>query len=151
MAKTRSTGTFLIIPLGDSTFGYGRTLAQPNIAFYRYRTDAPDSDLDRIAASPIAFTLAVLVSDANRWRALGQRELEHELQQPIVRFMQDIADFRQCTIFDNTGMVHDVSPEECVGLERSVVWNSSGVTRRLLDMFAGRPNDSVERNKVRLS
>ena len=142
-------GTFLLIPLGDGTFGYGRLLDDPNVAFYRYRTEQPEADLDKIAASPIAFTIASRT--AKTWEPIGRRELEEVLLKPVVRFSQDRADFRQCTIYDNHHNVRNASPEECEGLEPAAVWEPSGVVQRLLDVFAGRPNEDVEHMKVRRS
>ncbi len=64
--------------------------------------------------------------------------------------MQDIGDFRRCTIFDTAGAERAAEPQECVGLERAVVWEKQAIEERLLDAFAGRPNADVERLKVRL-
>lgn len=47
-------------------------------------------------------------------------------------------------------MSRRADPQECVGLERLVVWEEVGVEERLLDTFMGRPNDTAERLKVRL-
>jgi hypothetical protein len=144
-------GSFLRVRLADGSFGYGRMLEPPPIdAFYEYRTEKPDSDLDRIASKPILFKVGVRHSDLDSWEIIGWRELEEPLTQPIVQFRQDVGDFRRCTIFDSTGHSRSAEPYECVGLERQAVWEQSGVEERLLDAFMGRPNDSVERLKVRL-
>jgi hypothetical protein len=45
-------GTFLMIPMADASFGYGRILEQPYTAFYNYRTSEPTEDLDTIASKP---------------------------------------------------------------------------------------------------
>ena len=50
------------------------------------------------------------------------RELEEHLAQPVVQFMQDLGDFRRCTIFDTAGNEREAEPKECVGLERAAVW-----------------------------
>lgn len=64
--------------------------------------------------------------------------------------MQDVGNFRRCTILDTAGSMRDAEPQECVGLERMAVWEDSGVEDRLLDTLMGRPNETVERFKVRL-
>lgn len=143
-------GTFLRVPLADGSFGYGRALELPFDAFYDYRTESPDSDLDRIASKPILFRVAVRHLEPNSWESIGWKELEEPLSQPIVAFRQDRGDFRRCTVFDTVGNSRSAEPHECVGLERMVVWELSGVEKRLLDAFMGRPNSSVERHKVRL-
>jgi hypothetical protein len=122
-----------------------------NVAFYRYQTEKLETDLDAIVASPLAFAVAVRVPGEGEWRSIGQRELEDVLRQPVVRFHQGLADFRKCTIYDNAGNVRAASPEECEGLERASVWEPHNVKDPLLDTFAGRPNGSFERTKVRRS
>ncbi|PTL84104.1 immunity 26/phosphotriesterase HocA family protein [Vitiosangium sp. GDMCC 1.1324] len=143
-------GTFLRIPLADGTFGYGRALSRVFDAFYDYRTESPDSDLDRIASKPILFKIAVRHLEPGSWEVIGRRKLEESLAQPIVQFRQDMGNFRDCTIFDTVGNSRSAEPQECVGLEAMAVWEQHGVENRLLDTFMGRPNASVEDLKVRL-
>jgi hypothetical protein len=143
-------GTFVRIPLADGTFGYGRLLDPPYVAIYNYRTNQPSDDLDTIASQPVMFTPSVRTIGLKNWTPIGKRELEEKLKQPIVRFMQDIADFRNCTIYDTAGLERTAAPEECVGLERAAVWETHHVEERILDTFMGRPNGVAERMKVRL-
>lgn len=138
------------IPLGNGSFGYGRVLETPYMAFYRHSSAGPDTSLDRIASSDILFRIAVHVS-AQRWEPIGWRALEPQLTQPIVAFTQDLGDFRRCIIFDTAGNERVASPQECVGLEPSAVWEQHHVEERLLDTLMGRPNDDLERLSVRLS
>ena len=142
-------GTFVRIPLVDGSFGYGRILERPYKAFYNYRTTEPLSDLDEIGAQPVLFKQAVRIFDSDGWVTLGVRPLEGEVARPVVRFMQDLADFRKCTIFDTAGMKRRVTPEECVGIERASVWDAWHIAERLLDTFMGRPNEIEIRSRVR--
>jgi Immunity protein 26 len=148
--RTYKPGSFIKIPLGDGSIGYGRLLESPYVAFYKYRTSSPDSDLDRIASKPVLFKTAVRQLALDAWEFIGWRELEEHLTQPLVRFMQDVGDFRQCTIFDTAGHERAAEPQECVGLERAAVWEQHGIEERLLDALMGRPNAEEERLKVRL-
>ncbi len=148
--KAYRPGAFVRISLGDGSCGYGRLLETPYAAFYNYRTASPDSDLDRIASKPVLFKTAVRHLALNAWEVIGWRELEEHLTQPLIRFMQDVGDFRRCTIFDTAGNERAAEPHECVGLERAVVWEQQGIEERLLDAFMGRPNADEERLKVRL-
>ncbi|PTL84103.1 immunity 26/phosphotriesterase HocA family protein [Vitiosangium sp. GDMCC 1.1324] len=152
MTKVRMhrPGTFLRIPLADGTFGYGRALKPPFDAFYEYRTESPDSDLDRIASKPILFKIAVRHLEPSSWEVIGRRKLEEPLTQPIVHYWQDVGDFRSCRIFDSVGNSRSAEPQECVGLEPMAVWDEHHVEERLLDTFMGRPSGIVERMKVRL-
>ena len=150
MPRLYKPGSFLRVPLADGSFGYGRVLKLPHDAYYDYRTDAPDSDLDRIAAKTILFKIAVRHMDERGWEVIGWRKLEEQFSQPIVQFMQDRGNFHDCLIFDTAGNERSAEPQECIGLERSSVWEEVGVEERLLDTFMGRPNATVERHKVRL-
>ncbi len=152
MKKVRihKPGSFLRIPLADGSFGYGRVISPTHDAFYEYRTESPDSDLDRIASKPILFKVSVRHLVPSSWEIIGRRKIEESLAQPIVYYMQDIGDFRQCTILDSVGNSRSAEPQECVGLERMAVWDGHHVEERLLDTFMGRPNGVVERMKVRL-
>ncbi len=148
-APILEAGTFVRIPLEDGSFGYGRVLSNPYVAFYDFRTMEPSSDLKVIGSKPVLFTQAVRLFGYDRWANIGKRRLEGEVAQPVVRFMQDLADFRQCTIFDSEGMEKEVGPEECIGLERAAVWDVHHIEQRLLDTFMGRPNEAETRARVR--
>ena len=148
--QKHKTGTFVRLSLADRSFGYGRLLEPPHVAFYSHRTTAPDSDLDRIASKPVLFTIAVNLLALNEWEFIGWRALEEHLTQPLVQFRQDVGDFRRCTIFDTAGNKRAAEPRECVGLERAAVWEQDSVEERLLDAFLGRPNAAEEHLKVRL-
>ena len=151
MSKQKhKTGTLVRLALSDGSFGYGRLLESPYVAFYNYRTTNPDSDLDRISSKPVLFKIAVNLLAVNAWESIGWRALEEHLTQPLVQFRQDIGDFRRCTIFDTAGNKRAAEPQECVGLERAAVWEQDSVEERLLDTFLGRPNAAEEHLKVRL-
>lgn len=143
-------GAFVQVRLPDGTFGYGRVLEPPNIAFYNYRTNEPSSDLRTIASQPVLFRLAVRILNSKNWQHIGKEELNGEVAQPVVKYTQDIIDFRKCVIWDSVGNERTATPEECIGLERSAVWESHGVEERLLDTFLGRPNNEEQRLRVRL-
>jgi hypothetical protein len=152
MAKPKhEPGTFLRIPLSDGSFGYGRLLEAPLAAFYDYRTAEPSADLDVLTSRPVLFTVGVRRRQGrDHWEAIGKRPLAGKLAEPVVQFLQDLGNPRSCKIFDTAGMERDVTPEECVGVERAAVWESSGVEERLLDTLLGRPNAQEVRGRVRL-
>jgi hypothetical protein len=143
-------GTFLRVPLEDGTFGYGRALRDPCMAFYDFRTTEPSSDLDVIEAQPVLFALGVRLHDDDNWAQLGVRPLQGEVAKPVVQFLQDLGDYRKCRIFDTAGMKKNVTPEECIGIERCSVWDGGLIEERLLDHFMGRPNEEEIHARVRL-
>lgn len=138
------------IRLADGTFGYGRLLELPYVAFYNYRTTEPSVDLETIASQPILFKQAVRTSGLKQWQQIGKRDLEGDAAKPVITFLQDLLDFRDCTIFDSAGAERKASPDECAGIERAAVWEPHGIENRLLDTFMGRPNDEEIRSRVRL-
>lgn len=150
MRPTYKPGSFLRIPLPDGSLGYGRVLELPFDAFYDYRTTRPDSDLERIASKPILFRIVVRQPHPKSWELIGWREIEERLTQPIVQFRQGLGPSLRCTIFDSLGHEREADPQECIGLEPSAVWEPYGVEERLLDALMGRPNDAMERMRVRL-
>ncbi|ATB33609.1 immunity 26/phosphotriesterase HocA family protein [Melittangium boletus] len=151
MSKQRhKAGTFVRLALADGSFGYGRLLAPPYLAFYNLRTESPDADVDGIASRSVLFKIAVNLLALKAWEPIGWRELEEDLIQPLVQFRQDVGDFRRCTIFDTTGNKRAAEPQDCVGLERAAVWEQASVEERLLDALRGRLNSAVEHLKVRL-
>jgi hypothetical protein len=103
-----------------------------------------------IGSKPLLFTQTVRLFGYDRWANIGKRELEGEVANPVVRFMQELADFRKCTIFDSAGMEKEVGPEECIGFERAAVWDPPHIERRLLDTFMGRPNEDEIRARILL-
>ncbi len=148
--QRRKPGSFFRINLADGSFGYARSLESPYSAFYKHRTSIPDSDLDLIASSPILFKTAVRHLALDSWELIGWRELEAPLTQPLVRFTQDVGNFRRCTIFDTVGNERTAEPQDCVGLERAAVWEQDSIEERLLDALMDRPNADEERLRVRL-
>jgi hypothetical protein len=145
-------GTFMRIPLGDSTLGYGRALQYPFVAFYDLRTETPLSDIKAIGARPVLFRLSVrLLGGHDRWPALGRAKLEAEMAEPVIFFTQDDDDIQKCTIYDTAGLYRAAGPEECVGLERSVVWDPHHVEERLLHHFEVRENETEKSFRVRLN
>ncbi|WP_027803465.1 Imm26 family immunity protein [Paraburkholderia dilworthii] len=143
-------GTFLRIPLADGTFGYGRALDYSYIAFYDFRTTDPRADLGEIESKPVLFIQSVRQLDPQRWAALGKRPLSGEVAKPVVRYRQDLVDFRKCTIYDSEGMTREATPEECIGLEGASTWDKQHIEARILDHYMGRPNDMEIRGRVRL-
>ena len=148
---TRGTGTFVRIPLADGSFAYGRILDVPYTAFYDYRTIEPSTDLALIATKRVLFSLVVRGRSRTPWDPIGWLPLSDEVARPVVHFMQDLADYRKCTIFDSAGLEKAATPEECVGLECAAVYEVHHVTERLLDELMGRTNPMALRMGVRLT
>ena len=120
------------------------------MSFYNLNTREPVHDLDRIAAQPFLFSVLVHKSALQTWKPIGRRPLDESLRRGVKRFSQDIADPSQCILIDEDGNETPAAPAQCVGLERSAVWEAEHVEKRLLDTLKGRPNPTHERLKVKL-
>jgi hypothetical protein len=143
-------GTFVTIRLADGSFGYSVALEPPYFAFYELRTDTPLDDLQKIEAAPVLFKQAIRFSGARQWTRIGTRQLIGAVAEPVVRYSQDLLDYKQCVIFDSLGNEREASPEECVGIEQAAVWEAHAIEERLLDTFMGRENAEEVRSRVRL-
>jgi hypothetical protein len=145
-------GTYLQIPLADGSFGYGRVLQFPYVAFYDLRTAGPAPGVAQIDARPVLWRLSVRITGGHdRWPKVGHAPLSGAVAGPVTFFTQDDDRIDSCAVYDTEGMSRRVAPEECVGLERSANWDARHVEERLLDHFEGRENESVERLRVKLA
>jgi Immunity protein 26 len=66
-------------------------------------------------------------------------------------FMQNMLEINDCKMFWNDGNSVSVSAIDCIGLERSSVWDKDGLITRIHDALSGKKNPNVELNKVILS
>lgn len=149
MTARHQLGVFFRIPLPDGTFAYARSVAEPYIAFYDYRTQGPSDDLATIEAQPILFATAVRTSTTKGWAKLGKRPLTGEAAKPVVHYHQDTFDHRRCVIYDTDGMERTATPAECEGLEPAAVWDAHHIDERLLDRFEGRAEKDAARIRPR--
>lgn len=145
-------GTYVLIPLADGRYGYGRVLPFPDMAFYDLSSASPLSDLARIDASPVLWRLSVRITGGHeRWPRIGSAPLSGAVAEPVTFFTQDDDEVDSCSVHDTAGMSRRARPEECIGLERSAVWDARHVEVRLLDHFMGRENEDEVRMRVRLA
>lgn len=141
----RKTGNLVAIPLSDGTFGYGRVLQDPLMAFYRL-TSPQIRPLQDVISTPIAFIVAAhdnAVAEGS-WPIIGHSALTPELLQEPVFFKRDRISGALTVYRDSTGVERPATLEECAALERAAVWAPNHIQDRLEDMAAGRPNKWVE-------
>ena len=152
MVKTklqkRWIGDTVKIPLEDGTHTYARVLPEASFAFYDSR-GTEDVEVDRIVALPILFFAAVMhrAIRSGRWPVVGQVLRDDGLRAPP-KFIQDPLDARKFSIYED-GQIRPASRQECLGLEREVVWTPEGIEERLLDHYMGRKNGQVESFKIK--
>ncbi|MEU0382906.1 hypothetical protein [Streptomyces chartreusis] len=85
-----------------------------------------------------------------RWGPILHRVNTDVLPDVPFFFRQNVLDAQDCEITDPFGQVRQATPEECLGLERSAVWEAEHVEQRISDLYARRPNLFVESMKVKL-
>jgi hypothetical protein len=60
-------------------------------------------------------------------------------------------DINDCRIFWSDGREVIATPNKCIGMERSSVWDHQGIVQRIEDFIQGIKKTYVELNKVILS
>jgi hypothetical protein len=151
MKQKEIVGAFLKVPIDDKYHSYGRIIIDNKYAFYDFKTDQEETDLDKIEKAKVIFK--VLVSETpvktGRWKIIGVKELPEDLKQPVPLFIQEIGHPEICYI-DINDERRQVRPEECIGIERFAAWSHEHVEKRLADYYNGIPNRNTELLKVKI-
>jgi len=152
MKKRASAGTFLKVPIDEKFHTYARVLSSPVFAFYDFKTDSDDQELEVIEKSKILFKLCIYRSAIKRggWKIVGHKELTPEMLTPVPFFIREIGAPDICWI-DRNGTRVRANVDECIGLERLAVWDNNHVEDRLRDYYNGVPNkwaDSIALNVI---
>ena len=118
-------------------------MPEADFAFFDLKasTELPTAEILR---HPVAFRVAVhkFAYSTGRWTRIGQVEPPPKLIAPQPKFMRDRLS-GEFSIYLG-GHIRRVQRADCVGLERSAVWDPNHVEDRLRDHFAGVPNKWVE-------
>jgi len=140
----RIPGDVLVIDLGDGTFGYGRVLDEPLIAFYNLRTEVP-FPVEEVVVASIAFVVYVMNYAVTEgiWPIIGREPIPGELLTEPLFFKKDPISGKLTIYKDSTGESTPATREQCEGLECAVVWESEHIEDRLRDYFSGKPNKWV--------
>jgi hypothetical protein len=141
----RNPGDVIAIPLGDGTFGFGRVLREPLIAFYDLRSSNL-LRLEEILCAPVFLTLLVMnyPITSGSWPVIGNAPLPNELLKEPLFFKKDPITGALTVYRDSTGEEVPATREECKELECAAVWEPHHIADRLQDHFANRTNKWVE-------
>lgn len=141
----RKVGDVVVVPLGDGTYGFGRVLREPLMAFYALRTTAIPAVQD-ILLSPVAFIVGVMNYAVTQgiWQIIGNSPLDEKLSEEPLFFKKDLVSGVLSIYRDSTGEEMPATPEQCENLECAAVWEPNHVIDRLKDHFAGQQNKWVE-------
>jgi len=148
----KKEGAFIEISLPNGKYSYGRILAKASFAFYSIYSDERVTDLNIIRKSNVLFINSVYkyAITKNRWKIIGVSEIEPELKNLPMEFIQDILNPTQFEIYNpNTGEINPAKMADCIGLEKAAVWEPEHIEDRIIDYFEGRPNKWVESLKIK--
>jgi hypothetical protein len=147
--QQRTIGAIVKIPLGDGRHTYGQILPEADCAIFDARTSM-ELEIADIVRRPVLFRVAVYKHAFTRsgWPKVGTAPLREEFAQPVPKFMQDIIEPTSFSIYIG-GQIRPASRAECVGLERSAVWEPEHVESRIRDHYNKVPNKWVESLKIR--
>lgn len=140
----RIPGDIVQVDLGNGESGYGHIL-ENTIAFYDVKIP-PDRPVAEIVAHPILFNVWVMDYAVTRgvWPVIGHAALDAKLLEEPLFYKKDIIS-KQLTIYrDSTGEETPATISACENLECAAVWDPEHIVDRLVDHFAGRPNQWVE-------
>lgn len=148
-------GAVVKITLSENRLIFGRLLVG-GIAIYDFVVPQSEKmpEIEVIINKPIFLYCSIYndVITKGTFEIIGVKELTiDEINEIPAKFMQDLVDIDDCVIFWPDGREKKVTPQECIGLERSSVWDAEGLVGRIEDHYAGRRNFHVELDKVILS
>lgn len=143
--KRARVGDVVSIALPDGSYGFGRILTDPFIGFYHLQSDIVPP-IEEIVLAPIAFKIAVssFATKSDQWEILENVPLTDELKEEPLFFKKDLISGELTIYRDSTAEEIPATLAECESLECAAVWDPEHVVDRLVDLFAGRPNQWVE-------
>lgn len=144
-------GDILIVPLNDGNYTYCRVRDYSWISVYEIKASNELTSLAEILSAPILFSVCVHKSAFKKWKKVGNIELDEVLKKLVPSFRQNKIDLNKCSLQDEDGNVKNVTPEECVGVEKSAVWDAIHVEQRAYDELNGFENNLSNKMKVVLS
>ena len=146
--KLPKPGEVFSIPLPSGGFAFGQEIYYYLTAFFAHRSDKllPVEDIVKL---PVAFVLLVdrRPFRVEGWQILGPAHLDEKFKTPPFFFRQDAINKKlfRYDVRDKTET--PISIQDATKLECIACWAGVHVVTRLEDLFAGRPNISVETMK----
>jgi len=134
----RKLGDVVAVPLGG-TYGYGRVLKEPLMAFYNLHSNDILA-VENILPAPVAFRIWVINYAVTHgiWPVLGHSPLTPELLEEPLFFKKDSIS-RELTIYrDSTSEEMPATREQCEKLECGAVWEPHHVVGRQKEDKRGR-------------
>jgi|SRR5882762_1686079 len=142
-SKKRTVGDIVEIPLGDETHTYAHVLQEASFGVYDCRVHE-ELTMEQVVSRPVLFFVAVMdyAIKTGRWRIVGHSPLDLLPRRPPT-FIQDAMNRDSFSIYEN-GQIRPATREQCIGLERTAVWDPEHVEERIRDHYAGQKNKWLE-------
>jgi hypothetical protein len=149
-------GAVVKIVLSHNRIVFGRLLPSFQIGIYDciYNKDFETSSIMEVYNLKTLFycTFFKNIITNGLFEIVGFRELtSNELNSIPPSYNQDKVNINDCVIFYYDGRERKATPQECIGLEKSSVWEAASLVERIEDLYAGKKNKYAELFKVILS
>lgn len=149
-------GAIIKINLSENKMVFGLLFPNADVGIYDFIVDCANGlpSINEIINKNIFLNIGLYndVITKGDFEIIGYKELiKEDIEKVPPKFMQNLVNIHDCYIFWNDGSEKKVTPEECIGLERSAVWEAKAVVERIEDHYAGRNNFHVEHQKPILS
>lgn len=152
MKRQRITPGAILEIKASEKYYYAQILESKDCAFFQLERPNPLSDIKVLNGVEVIFIVRVYddVITKGKWEKIGKLEIRNDLKIAPDKFVQDVMNPDIFRIYNpNTGEMKSATRAECIGLERSSVWEAEHVEGRLADHFKGVPNIWVEQLSIK--
>ncbi len=141
----KKIGQVYRIPLEEGVYGYGQAVTEVDHAFFDYKDNGQNTNIDEVLKAPVLFKLTVdrYVIAQEYWEIIGKFPVNPEYQEYTECFSYNSFNKRYEIWRMGQGRI-PATWEEIKDLECMASWGHTHVEQRLRDHFAGRPNFTVE-------
>lgn len=156
--QTNRVGNIFKIPLKEGYFAFGKILNKGQSCVYDLRLTEEEynmiTDLKEITNRVVLFHLAFFKDIITRgiYEVIGNEKVTQEEENRIPnKFSQDVFNLLDCSIFSNEQpSIIKATPEECIDLERMVVYDYMTLIERIEHFYENKPYEEVEEWKVKI-
>ena len=149
-------GSVVKIKLLENRVVFGRILPGFSISVYDsvINSNKAIPSIEEIIINKIILNVCIYKTIITKgiFEIIGFKELTPtEINKIPPKFTQSLGNYQDCVIFYQDGREYKAKPEECIGLERSAVWDEHSLVDRIEDHYKKKKNFYVEYQKVILT
>ena len=145
-------GAIVSIELTPDLYAFAQLLPNYIAAFYHFFSPKKEENVAEIVKSPVIFYMSVYRSAvaSGRWVKIGKTPPPGiSIFDVPNQFIQDAITKKDFSLYNMaTGEVTPASREQCIGLERTSVWEDVHIEERLTSFYLGKPSFWVEQLKL---